>query len=635
MKRYLWLLLSVACVSAGVAVVIVLSFGGSGNDVSQPASNPADIDSVEGVSPTTTIPTSDLVVAAVAASHSTSSEDSTNDESTVNTPTLTLGKLWVQPGDQLQVGTQGLAPQSNVRISIRSEVVELGEFIADASGIAFMDVTIPTSFADDPGLHTIVATGIDELGQQVEVMQQIRVGFDSRAPWIEPIGSAGAISLSADTVDVTAEGQVITMTSAVFDDLSGFDSGSIQWRGPNDTIFSCIATRIFLYGGGACVISAGDDLNGLYSSPIVLPSSSRPGAYEFISLGLRDKAGNQVNYVDPIHSEVTPGSVDMTTLGYRPGAFDFTVTSSGIIDFAPPTISPFGSNGAMTLSARNVDTSSSSKTIAAELQVQDDLSGFSRGGINWSNGDRSIATCISDQTFLFGGGECKRTSGDEFDGLYSSPVNFPANSRAGVYRFTSMTLIDNSGNQATYFDPANVQTSDSRWVDITTLGYSSGAFDITSTGTGDLIAPWIAAFGSPGAISLSTNSVNSSTGAQTVTLSLGVSDDLSGFESGTIQWTNGDITLFSCVAEQIYFYGGGACTRTSGDGISGNYSSPVRLPANGKAGIYRFMSLTLDDKSGNRVTYYDPANAPACGANCVDITTLGYRSGFLDISNGP
>lgn len=547
-------------------------------------------------------------------------------------PSLSLDKVWVQPGDRLGVDATGLAPNSEVRISIRSEVVELGTMSTDPTGTALANVTIPDSFANDPGLHTIVANAIDVEGQPVEIKRPVRVGFDSTAPWIEAFGSAGAIRLSTDVVDVTSGGQVITMSSTMFDDLSGFDSGSMQWKGPNDTIFTCVAEQTFLFGGGVCTTTGGDDLNGTYFSPIVIPATSRPGTYELVSFSIRDNAGNQATYVDPSHSFLQPGAIDLTTLGYQRGSLDFTVTSSGIVDLSAPTLSVAGSPGALSLAPANPI--ASPQVVIASFGVQDDVSGFLRGGMTWTNGDRTIMTCIDKQTYLFGGGVCSRTAGDERDGTYSSPIMFPAYSAPGSYRFASMVLTDASGNRVVYYDPANAQPSDPEAVSITTLGYQSGAFDITVTGVGDTAAPTIASFGSPGALALSSNSVNTSTGSQTVTLSLQVSDNLSGFDSGSIQWANGDITIFSCVARETYIYGGGVCTRTSGDELLGTYSSPVRFPANGRAGTYKFMSLTLTDRSGNRVTYYDPENSPG-SVGWVDLTTLGYRSGFLDITNGP
>jgi hypothetical protein len=638
--RWIWLgLLSVAVVGVAALLVVTRDQGSSSRSGSTGEERRADAEQVVQSStpsgPSSTFP--QIAPTGAGRQIRSTTPSPYEEEPQSDLPALILDKVWVQPGDSLQVRTGGLAPDSSVQISIRSDIVQLGTVTADATGLASAAVTIPSSFANDPGLHTIVADGFSATGDPITLTSPIRVGFDSSAPWIEPFGSAGAIKFAANTVDVTTGPQTITMSSSIFDDLSGFESGSIQWRGPNETIFSCIATRTFLYGGGVCEITGGDDLNGSYSSPIVVSGTSRPGNYEFIALGLRDRAGNQVNYVDPSHSEVTLGTVDLTTLGYRPGSFDFSVTSSGVIDLAAPSLAPFGSEGALSLSATSVDTSTASQSIDATLGIQDDLSGFGQGGIAWSNGDRTVWTCISKQTFLFGGGECKRVSGDELNGTYTSPVIFSAFSRPGVYRFTSVTLTDNSGNQVIYYDPANVTTPSPGAIDITTIGYQSGSFDITVTGAGDSVAPWIAAFGTPGALALSTNSINTSTGAQTVTLTLDVQDDLSGFDSGTIQWANGDITIFSCVAQQTYLYGGGVCTRTSGDESSGTYSSPIRFPANGRSGTYRFMSLTLTDRSGNQVTYFDPANrsVDASWPDYVDITTLGYRSGSLDIVNGP
>ena len=480
-KKLLWVGSAAAAVVLGIAIALILVSGGTNRD-SGSATNAQPSQSSQASTTTTTASEDSSLASQLVRSESVGFSIGQTDAA--QDPSLTLNKVWVQPGDPLEIGATNLAPFSTVHLEIHSEVIALGYVIADDSGSASTDVTIPASLVNDPGIHMIVANGIDASGQPFETREQIRVGFDSSAPWIDAYGSLGAISFSANNVDVTAGTGIVTMTSNVHDDLSGFQSGSSQWRGPNDTIFSCIATR----------------------------------------------------------------------------------------------------------------------------------------------------------TFLFGGGVCTRTFGDALNGSYSSPIRFPAFGQSGVYRFMELTLDDPYGNRVTYFDPANTQSGGPGWIDITTLGYTSGSFDIRSTGTADINAPTVQPFGSVGAITLSRNSVNTSTGSQTVTMSLSVSDDLSGFERGSIQWRNDDLTLFSCVSERINLWGGGVCARISGNEFSGTYSSPLRFPANGRPGTYHFVSLDLTDKSGNTVHYFNPAEAPGwvnSGPDYVDITTLGYAAGSLDIVNGP
>ncbi len=638
-KKLLWVGSAAAAVVLGITIVLIVVSGGTNRD-SGSATNAQPSQSGQASTTTTTASEDSSLASQLVRSKSVGF--STGQTDAAQDPSLTLNKVWVQPGDPLEIGATNLAPFSTIHLEIHSEVIDLGDVIADDSGSASTDVTIPASLVNDPGIHMIVANGIDASGQPFETREQIRVGFDSSAPWIDAYGSLGAISFSANNVDVTAGTGIVTMTSNVHDDLSGFQSGSSQWRGPNDTIFSCIATRISLFGGGVCTLTSGDDLNGSYSSPLVFPATSEPGSYRFASLSLTDHAGNSVHYFNPAEApgwvNSGPDYVDITTLGYAPESFDIRVTSNAERDTSAPSIDSFGAPGAFALSTTSVDTSVSDQTVTMTLDVHDDRSGFDQGGALWSNGTRTVSTCIARLVGLWGGGYCTRTFGDALNGSYSSPIRFPAFGQSGVYRFMELTLDDPYGNRVTYFDPANTQSGGPGWIDITTLGYTSGSFDISSTGTADINAPTVQPFGSVGAITLSRNSVNTSTGSQTVTMSLSVSDDLSGFEWGSIQWRNDDLTLFSCVSERLNLWGGGACTRVSGNEFSGTYSSPLRFPANGRPGTYHFVSLDLTDKSGNTVRYFNPAEAPGwvnSGPDYVDITTLGYAPGAFDIVNGP
>lgn len=141
----------------------------------------------------------------------------------------------------------------------------------------------------------------------------------------------------------------------------------------------------------------------------------------------------------------------------------------------------------------------------------------------------------------------------------------------------------------------------------------------------DSTPPTIPASGQPGAISLSTNSIDTSAGPATVVMNLSVFDDLSGLSTSqvsSVEWTNGTTSIYGCIALSGAMTGGGTCTRTSGTATNGAYTTNVVFPANSPSGLYQIQFINVVDAAGNR-RYYYPS----------DLTSLGYSLSSLNITN--
>ena len=626
-KKLLWVGSAAAAVVLGITIALIVVSGGTNRD-SGSATNAQPSQSGQASTTTTTASEDSSLASQLVRSKSVGF--STGQTDAAQDPSLTLNKVWVQPGDPLEIGATNLAPFSTVHLEIHSEVIDLGDVIADDSGSASTVVTIPASLANDQGIHMIVANGIDSSGQPFEITKQIRVGFDSEAPWLDPFGSPGRIAMSTNEIDTSAGSQTVTITLGIHDDLSGFDTGQFNWISEDGTIrpWAPLRNLGYCYPGALCSIRSGDDIDGTYAATVQFPGGGQQTKYTFMGLMLMDRVGNVRTYCDVQANIMGPCDVNLTTLGYTAGSFDITQTGAG--DSTAPTIEPNGASGAMSISTNTIDTSSSAQNVMFSLGIQDPLSGFDSGSMSWHLvGSRgSIVACISK---LMGsvGSEffCKIDSGDEQNGSYSGAIHFPAYSPPGTYEFQGVTLRDKAGNYVSYVDPSHSAVADHQ-LDFTTLGYAPGSFDITQIGAGDLVGPWIDQFGSPGAISLSTNRIDTSNSLQSVAITLAVHDNLSGFKNGQFNWTNGDVSVSTCV------FRGGSCDITSGDQLNGTYATAVRFAANSPAGVYKFTRLTMFDYAGNNVGYCDSSNTSCFGGE-IDITTLGYAAGSLDIVNGP
>lgn len=631
-KKLLWVGSAVAAVVLGIAIALIVVSGGTHRD-SDSATNVQTSPSSPASTTSTTIPEDSSLASPSVRSKSvgftTGQSDSAQD------PSLTLNKVWVQPGDPLQIGAAHLGAYSTVHLAIHSEVIDLGDVTADDSGSASTDVTIPASLVNDPGVHLIVASGTDASGQPFELTKQIRVGFDTTAPWLDPFGSSNKIALSTNQIETSTSAQTVTITLGIHDDLSGFDAGQLMWVSEDGTIqrYAHLKNLGYCYTGALCSIRSGDDIDGTYAATVQFPGGGQQTKYTFMGLILMDRVGNTRSYCDIQANIIGTCDVNLTTLGYTAGLFDIAQTGAG--DSTAPTIDPNGSAGAMSMSANTIDTSSSAQNIRFSLGIQDPLSGFESGLMTWrligANG--AITACISKQMIIQGVVVCSLDSGDQLNGMYSSAIQFPAYSPPGTYEFQGVSLGDKAGNYVFYVDPSHSAVTDHQ-LDFTTLGYAPGSFDITQTGAGDLVGPSIDRFGSPGAISLSTNRVNTSNSLQSVAITLAVHDNLSGFKHGQFNWTNGDVSAWTCVDKHALLLGSGSCDITSGDQLNGTYATAVRFAANSPAGVYKFTRLTIFDYAGNNVGYCDSSNT-TCGVNEIDITTLGYAPGAFDITNGP
>lgn len=82
-------------------------------------------------------------------------------------PTIVATPTSVFPGDTIAVNASGFKPGSNVVITLESDPVNLGTFVADSAGRIATNIVVPTDFP--AGNHTIKLTGTD-IGSAVLVL---------------------------------------------------------------------------------------------------------------------------------------------------------------------------------------------------------------------------------------------------------------------------------------------------------------------------------------------------------------------------------------------------------------------------------------------------------------------------------
>ena len=171
-------------------------------------------------------------------------------------PPATLPPLWLELGSQvytqgetMNMATGGWMPESEVNITIFSDPIDVGSFLADSLGNISLDWTIPQTLA--AGTHTVVMTGFDLAG----TLTSISTTFD-----VLPLASA-IDSLSPTTV---AAGTPAATTT----------SGTLPRTGPPLALPLAIA-GLMLTLGGAGLMAATPQRRG---AELAEPSEQdRPG----------------------------------------------------------------------------------------------------------------------------------------------------------------------------------------------------------------------------------------------------------------------------------------------------------------------------------------------------------------------
>ena len=102
------------------------------------------------------------VTAPPPSSTTTTTSTSTTTSTTIPKPTITATPTSVFQGDTVAVNATGFAPNSNVVITLESDPVNLGTFVADSAGRIAANVVVPADFPT--GAHTLKLTGTDIAG---------------------------------------------------------------------------------------------------------------------------------------------------------------------------------------------------------------------------------------------------------------------------------------------------------------------------------------------------------------------------------------------------------------------------------------------------------------------------------------
>lgn len=381
------------------------------------------------------------------------------------------------------------------------------------------------------------------------------------------------------TIDVSTGPQTVTVTLRITDDLSGFEFGSFIFISPS-------GQQISSAGFNAQHRISGDSLDGVYQVPTTVPQFSEAGTWRVLQLFLRDQVGN---------SNVFSQS-DLTSRG-----FPSELVVNGGPDLASPDLVEFSFNPS------SIDVSAGAQNLTLTLRITDALSGFEFGSF--------IFMSPSGNQIISGGYNfAHRVSGDSHDGVYQVTASVPQFSEAGNWRVLQMFLRDAVGNSNVFSES-----------DVSSRGFPTQLQVISDPQ--DITAPNLTQF------SFTPATIDTSTAPQSVTITLRITDDVSGFEFGSF-------IFISPSGQQINSGGYNFAHRISGNAFDGVYEITTTFPQFSEIGAWRVLQVFVRDAVGNSNVFNDSELSTrgfpttlTIARTCNQLTALGPAQVWLGLKN--
>jgi general secretion pathway protein D len=429
-------------------------------------------------------------------------------------------------------------------------------------------VTVPGSVVPEPryggllicgGLMMLVCLprrGLAKLALRLVPTVCAGQSFDTTPP------SLVGFSFSPSAVNVTSGPQNVTVSLHVTDDLSGVLSSDalvyVTFQSPsgnqNQTTY-------------LSSLAGSTSLNAQFQGVITIPEFSESGNWTVSDVFLRDAVGNSVN-------------LNATTLASM--FFPTILAVTSVPDTTPPTLT------SLSIVPSSINVSHGPQAVTLSLGLTDAQSGVALPCISSCLFYSVTLTGPSGDQFL---GEAyfnfRRISGTDNAGVWSTTVTFPQYAEAGLWTLTSLAYQDNAGNQA-YLNSTE---------QIRSLGFPVSV-NVTSTPS-DNVPPVLTGFG------ISPLAMDTSTGPQTITLTLGLTDNLSGvdFTSGSMSpnFNQTTIEFTSPSGQQTAYVTANPFTLNAGTPLNGQWQASIVLPQYSEGGTWTLQFFQLQDTALNEL----------------------------------
>jgi IPT/TIG domain len=340
-----------------------------------------------------------------------------------------------------------------------------------------------------------------------------------------------SLSISPIKVNTTASSQTVAVTAHITDNLSGLASASIAFKSPTGQRTTERASFVKI---------SGTPTNGVYEATVTFRRYITPGPWKVAGLRMTDNVEN----------EISLGSRRLEAKG-----FPDTVQVESIEDEAPPAVA------GLAITPSSVNVASSSQTVTVSAHITDDLSGVASASVQFeSPSGKQVTTNV----------EFTKVSGTETDGMYEATVTFNQFIQPGTWKVRDVDLRDNVGNEA--------------GVSAAQLEAKGLPATVSVTSSADTEPPALASF------ALSPASVNTMTASETVTVTAEITDNLSGFDHGSVVFESPNGKVLTNIA---------SFTKISGTATSGVYEAKVVFKPYVQGGTWKVSNVNLTDAVGN------------------------------------
>lgn len=364
------------------------------------------------------------------------------------------------------------------------------------------------------------------------------------------------LSIVPATIDASTQDQIVRVTAHVTDDLSGVSRADVTFRSPSG----------FRSLSGRQAQVSGDGLDGIRTFTITVPRYTERGTWHLMDVRLGDDAGNVRSWPE----------AELLALGL-PTTF---VNAGASSDTAGPQLR------ALAVAPATIDTTEQAQLVTLTARLVDDLAGVDLyGGVSFRDPSGTVR---------FSGAQ-KRISGDELDGIYTFTVEVPRYAEPGTWHLEVLSVSDRAGNSGGLWEP-----------ELVALGFPTTFVNVGTMS--DAAAPQLLA------LSIAPTALDTRAQAQTVTVTVHLTDDLSGIGRWGFFTVNGPSTTDPPL--RIV-----ELTQVSGDAQDGIYTFTIDVPQYADFGTWHLTGLWFWDNADHRVSFTE-----------AKLAALGFPTTFV---NGP
>jgi hypothetical protein len=371
-----------------------------------------------------------------------------------------------------------------------------------------------------------------------------------------------ALTVTPAAIDLTAVDQTVTVHLSAADDLSKVGRIRVELRAQVAGLMPQYAEMLV------------DTLAFTGDLTITMPAHARAGTWG-LTVTLQDRAGNAAVY----------NPVSLASRGY-PSGVSVTCLDE---DLSPPLVT------SASVRPPVVDVSASSAVATLQFTATDDRSGV-RVDPTYTDAFSVVLRSPAGQEIRRFNSAFRQTTGDALNGTWEVPLELPRYSEAATWAVSYLRLADRAGNVRLHTVP--------------TTPALSGAILTVSSSTSDLAPPAL------NAMSVLPTVIDTSAGAQDVSVTLSISDNLSGVSFGQDTFWN-RVWYRSPSGQQVRVLDRTQFSLTSGSPLNGQWHAVVRFPRFSEQGTWRPSLFRLEDATFNLLSLSGTALA-----NLPPITVL-------------